>query len=342
MKILITWWLWYIASHVVTLCLEHDIQPVLLDNCANADPAVHMTLCEMLGYQIPWYRGDIVKPDLIRQICREHEIAGVMHFAAFKAVGDSCADPFAYYANNVRGTIRMCEELNKHWVRTILFSSSCTVYGMWPWVEPPFDESLVRSTTNPYGTTKFMNELMFQDLARHQDWRVMLLRYFNPIWAHPSWLIGENPAWVPTNLLPYIMRVATGQYPSLSIRWDDYDTPDGTAIRDYIHVMDLASAHILALKHLMNQSVWHCDAINLWTGVGTSVMETVKICESVVWHPIPYQICPRRDGDVQAAYADPSKAKRVLWRVAQHTVAQAVADGWRFSSKHKAQITNHK
>lgn len=192
---------------------------------------------------------------------------------------------------------------------------------------PPFDETLVRSTINPYGTTKLMNELMFEDLARHLDWKVMLLRYFNPIGAHPSWLIGENPSWVPTNLLPYIMRVATGQYDKLSIWWDDYDTPDGTAIRDYIHVMDLAQAHILALKHVMNQEVWHHDAINLWTGVGTSVKEILAICSQVVWHDIPYQICPRRDGDVQAAYADPSKAKRILGRVAQYSVTQAVADG---------------
>jgi UDP-glucose 4-epimerase len=256
-----------------------------------------------------------------------------MHFAAYKAVGDSCIDPFTYYANNVWWTIRMCEELNKHGVRTILFSSSCTVYGMWPWVIPPFDESLTRSTTNPYGTTKFMNELMFQDLARHQDWRVMLLRYFNPIGAHPSWLIGENPAWVPTNLFPYIMRVATGQYESLSIWWDDYDTPDGTAVRDYIHVMDLASAHIIALQHLLDQDVWHCDAINLWTWVGTSVMEMLHICEESVWHSIPHQICARRNGDVAAAYADPSKAQAILWWSAQHSVAQAVADGYIFQSK---------
>ncbi len=333
MKILITGWLWYIASHVVTLCVEHDLQPILLDNCSNADPSVHTTLCEMLGYQIPRYRGDIAKPDLIRQICREHEIAGVMHFAAFKAVGDSCADPFAYYANNVWGTIRMCEELNKHWVRTILFSSSCTVYGMWPGIIPPFDETLVRSTTNPYGTTKFMNELMFEDLACHQDWRVMLLRYFNPIGAHPSWLIGENPAWVPTNLLPYIMRVAVGQYDKLSIWWDDYDTPDGTAVRDYIHVMDLASAHIIALEYLMDQEVWYCDAINLGTGVGTSVMKMVKTCEWVVWHKIPYQICPRRDGDVQAACADSSKAQKILWWSAKHTVAEAIVDTRRFQTR---------
>lgn len=335
MKILITGWLWYIASHAVTLCTEYDIQPILLDNCINSDPGVHQILCEMLGYHIPRYRGDIAKPDLIRQICREHEIVAVMHFAAYKSVGDSCSNPFAYYANNVWWTMRMCEELNKHWVRTILFSSSCTVYGMWPWVVPPFDESLSRSTTNPYGTTKFINELMFEDLARHLGWRVMLLRYFNPIGAHPSWKIGENPIWVPTNLLPYIMRVAVGQYDKLSIWWGDYDTPDGTAIRDYIHVMDLASAHIYALKHLINQETWYYDVVNLWTGIGTSVMEMLRICEWVVWHQIPYQVFSRRSGDIQSAYADPNKAHHMLWWVARYTVRDAVRDSWNYMISHR-------
>lgn len=262
----------------------------------------------------------------------------MIHFAALKAVGESCEKPFAYFQNNIGGLTTLLALMQKHWIKNILFSSSATVYDTQA-TDSPYDETAPRKTINPYGKTKWVAELLLEDAAQFANMQVVALRYFNPIGAHTSGLIGENPAWIPNNLLPFVYRVATGEYPVLNIFGDDYPTEDGTCLRDYIHVMDLASAHVAAYKHLaeLQDQNWYFKAINIGTGKPTSVLESVleivSAVEKVVWKEIPYTIAPRRQWDASSVYSNPALAKELLWREAQYSVEEAIKDWWNFIQK---------
>ena len=292
---------------------------LLYDNLSNSTDSVLEKLIQITGQEIRFIRGDVRDTELLRSTLTSNNINAVIHFAGLKAVGESVEKPIDYYANNVQGTISLLQTMQSAQVKTIVFSSSATVYG-----EPqylPLDESHPTSATNPYGRSKLHIEEMLKDVASSDlDWRIACLRYFNPVGAHESGLIGENPHGVPNNLMPYIAQVAVGQLAELSVFGDDYPTADGTGIRDYIHVMDLAEGHAAALDFLSQTTGW--QAINLGTGKGYSVLEMVQAFEKASGCEVPYKIVARRAGDVAACYADPKKAGELLNWSAKRTLAE--------------------
>lgn len=328
-KILVTGGAGYIGSHTCLLLLESGYDVVVLDNLSNASEAALRRVQEMTGKTLDLVVGDIRDTSAVRALFAQHSIDSVIHFAGSKAVGESVEQPMAYYDNNVVGTLRLCEVMAEVGCKRIVFSSSATVYG-----DPdvvPIPETAALRTSNPYGQTKLVIEQMLREIANADpEWRVSLLRYFNPIGAHPSGRIGENPNGIPNNLMPYVTQVAVGKRPHLSVYGNDYSTPDGTGVRDYIHVMDLAAGHIKAVEYLAQHS--GADAFNLGTGVGCSVMDVVNTFERVNGVPIPYQIAPRRAGDVASYYADPTKAARELGWTAQLTLDDMVRDSWAWQS----------
>ena len=300
---------------------------LLYDNLSNSTDSVLERLIQITGQEMRFIRGDVRDTELLRNTLISNNIDAVIHFAGLKAVGESVEKPIDYYANNVQGTIGLLQAMQSAQVKTIVFSSSATVYG-----EPqylPLDESHPTSATNPYGRSKLHIEEMLKDVASSDlDWRIACLRYFNPVGAHESGLIGDSPHGVPNNLMPYIAQVVVGQRAELSVFGDDYPTADGTGIRDYIHVMDLAEGHAAALGLLSQTTGWH--AINLGTGKGYSVLEMVQAFEKASGRQVPYKIVPRRAGDVAACYADPQKASKVLsWR-GTRTLDDMCASTWRF------------
>ncbi len=331
MAILVTGGAGYIGSHTCVELLNAGREIVVLDNFCNSKPEALRRIQKITGKPFPFYETDLLDRQGVERVFRENQIDAVIHFAGLKAVGESCQIPLRYYHNNLTGTLVLCQVMEQFGCRRIVFSSSATVYGMHNPV--PFQEEMPLSTTNPYGTTKLFIEQILTDLWKADNrWSVALLRYFNPIGAHPSGLLGEDPNGIPNNLLPYIAQVATGKLSQLSVYGDDYDTPDGTGVRDYIHVVDLAVGHLKALDYLEGRT--GVEAINLGTGVGYSVLEVLHAFEKACGHPIPYRIAPRRPGDIATSYADASRAKELLGWVAQHSLEQMCADSWNFTKQH--------
>ncbi|CDL85572.1 UDP-glucose 4-epimerase GalE [Xenorhabdus szentirmaii] len=331
MEILVTGGMGYIGSHTCVQMIEAGMTPVIIDNLCNANREVLARIEALTGVQPLFYEGDIRDEPFLDAIFSRHQIRSVIHFAGLKAVGESVAKPIEYYDNNVNGTLVLVRSMSKAGVKSIIFSSSATVYGD-PDVMPVTEQSPVGSTTNPYGTSKYMVERCLSDLHyAENDWSVVLLRYFNPVGAHPSGTMGEDPQGIPNNLVPYIAQVAVGRREKLSVYGNDYATPDGTGVRDYIHVMDLADGHIAALNVAGKKSGLHI--YNLGTGKGTSVLEMVDAFSRACGTTLPYEICPRRPGDIAECWSSPEKAERELGWKASRTIIDMTADSWRWQSQ---------
>ncbi len=326
MAILVTGGAGFIGSHTCVELLNAGHEVVVLDNLVNANPKSLERVKEITGKDVKFYEGDILDRDCLRTIFQNEEIESVIHFAGLKAVGESVQKPVEYYENNISGTVTLIDEMRKAGVKNIIFSSSATVYG--DPAEIPITENCPKGTcTNPYGWTKWMIEQILTDVQKADpEWNVVLLRYFNPIGAHPSGRMGENPNGIPNNLMPYITQVAVGKLEKLNVFGDDYDTPDGTGVRDYIHVMDLASGHVAALKKLAPGS--GLSLYNLGTGVGYSVLDIVKNFEKANDIKIPYVIAPRRAGDIATCYSDATKAKEELGWEAKYGILEMCRDSW--------------
>lgn len=330
MKILVTGGIGFIGSHTVVALGEAGYEPIIIDNLSNSELFILERIEQILGRKIPFYQGDCCDSLFLDHIFAEHQIEGVIHFAAYKAVGESVEKPLLYYENNLLSLITLLKAMQKHQVTRLVFSSSCTVYGQAEEL-PVTEDSPIMPANSPYGNTKQIGEEILRDVAASGvNLASIALRYFNPIGAHPSGLIGELPRGVPNNLVPFITQTAAGLRKELQVFGNDYPTPDGTCIRDYIHVCDLAEAHVKALAYLAKQNPPYYDFINVGTGTGASVMQIIETFERVTEQKIPYKIAPRRKGDVTAIYADVQKAKRVLAWEARKTIGEALADTWRW------------
>ncbi|MGI6010801.1 MAG: UDP-glucose 4-epimerase GalE [Ruminococcus sp.] len=330
MRILVTGGAGYIGSHTCVELLNHGYDVVILDNLYNSSQRAVERIGRITGKQPVFYQGDLLDREFVERVFEKETIDAVIHFAGLKAVGESVAKPLEYYHNNITGTLILCDVMRSHGCKNIVFSSSATVYGD-PAFVPITEECPKGKITNPYGQTKSMLEQILTDLhTGDSQWNVMLLRYFNPIGAHPSGLIGEDPKGIPNNLVPYIAQVAVEKLKCLGVFGDDYDTPDGTGVRDYIHVVDLARGHVKALEKLKEaQGVF---IYNLGTGRGYSVLDVVKAYEKACGKEIPYEIKDRRPGDIAACYADPSKAEKELGWKAEFGIEEMCADSWRWQS----------
>ncbi len=326
MAILVTGGSGFIGSHTVVELLEAGRDVVVVDNLSNSSLTSLKRVEEITGKTVVFYRADIRDREALEEVFAKETIESCIHFAGLKAVGESVEKPWEYYDNNITGTLTLVDVMRKHGVKNIIFSSSSTVYGD-PDSIPVTEESPLKKCTNPYGSTKFMLEQILTDIqTADPEWNVVLLRYFNPIGAHKSGRIGESPNGIPNNLMPYITQVAVGKRERLGIFGDDYDTPDGTGVRDYIHVVDLARGHVMALKKI-EEKAGLC-IYNLGTGQGYSVLDVVKSFEEASGVKIPYEILPRRAGDIAANYADASKALRELGWKAEYTLKDMCADSW--------------
>ena len=327
MKVLLTGGAGYIGSHTAVECLAAGHDVVVFDNLSNSSPKSLERVAQIAGRQVEFVQGDIRDRAALRQLFASHAIDAVVHFAGLKAVGESVEKPLLYYDNNIVGSIVLFEEMAAAGVRAVVFSSSATVYGDPATV--PITEDFPLSATNPYGRSKLVIEDILRDIARADaGWNVALLRYFNPVGAHESGLIGEDPRGIPNNLMPYVAQVAVGRRPHLSVFGGDYPTPDGTGVRDYIHVVDLARGHVAALNKLPQLggvATW-----NLGTGIGVSVLDMVGAFEQASGNKVPYQIVARRAGDVAQCWADPARAARDLGWHAQFDLARMCADSWRW------------
>ena len=327
MTVLVTGGAGYIGSHAAVELLENGYDIVVVDNLSNSSREAINRVKELTGKDFPFYEYDLLDYDAIEEVFRKHDFDSVIHFAGLKAVGESVEIPLKYYHNNITGTLNLCRIMQKYGVKKMVFSSSATVYGNPERV--PIDESFPLQATNPYGRTKLMIEEILRDLhVADNSWRIALLRYFNPIGAHKSGRIGENPRGIPNNLMPYITQVAVGKREKLYVFGDDYDTHDGTGVRDYIHVVDLVRGHIKALEYLDNHE--GVEAFNLGTGTGYSVLDIVKTFSEVNGVEIPYEITDRRPGDVAICYANPEKANRLLNWKAEYDLKQMCEDSWRW------------
>ncbi len=335
MNVLLTGGTGYIGSHTSVVLTELGHLVVLYDNLSNSSDLVLHKLAKITGQPIPFVKGDVRDAELLTETLAAYRIDAVIHFAGLKAVGESVEKPADYYANNVQGTISLLQAMQTAQVKTLVFSSSATVYGDPQYL--PLDENHPTSATNPYGRSKLHIEEMLKDVAASDPaWRMACLRYFNPVGAHESGLIGENPNGVPNNLMPYIAQVAAGQRAELSVFGADYPTADGTGVRDYIHVMDLAEGHAAALAFLSRTTGWH--AINLGTGKGYSVLDMIQAFEKASGQRVPYKIIGRRAGDVAACYADPHNASEALkWR-ATRTLDDMCASTWRFQQSQRLSV----
>ena len=329
MKILVSGGTGYIGSHTCVELLMSGHEVVIFDNLYNSKEEVVDRIEKITGKKVTFYKADMLEPDSMRKIFEEHTFDCVIHFAGLKAVGESVQKPLLYYENNIAGTLNLCKLMNEFGCKRIIFSSSATVYGVPKTV--PITEDFPLSTTNPYGSTKLMLEQILTDFTvADPEWSVVLLRYFNPIGAHESGLLGEVPNGIPNNLMPYIMQVAVGKLPELGVFGNDYDTHDGTGVRDYIHVVDLAKGHVAALTYADNHT--GTEIFNLGTGTGYSVLDMVKAFEKANNIKIPYVIAPRRAGDVAECYADPKKAREVLGWIAEKNLEDMCRDTWRWQS----------
>ena len=387
--LLLTWWAWYIGSHNAVILLQEWYDIIIFDNLSNSSESVVEKIKEIAASaslnqggivvggdtppqspsvegeanpseqgEVSFYKWDLRNISDLEAVFSENSIDAVIHFAWLKAVGESCEMPHEYYENNIVGTMNLAKVMEQYGCKDIIFSSSATVYN--PNQKPPFSElTLTWETTNPYGTSKFIIENILRDLANHKDFRVVNLRYFNPVGAHSSGLIGEDPSDIPNNLLPYIMKVASGELKSLSVYGNDYDTIDGTWVRDYIHVEDLAAGHLASLEWLQNKAslneggektppqspsvegegsasdqgelfAWIFEVFNLGTWNGTSVLEMITLTQEIIWKTLPYSIVSRRPWDIASAYCSPKKAEDLLKWKAHKSVKDAIADSWKF------------
>lgn len=327
MNILVTGGAGYIGSHTCVELLNSGYDIVVMDNLYNSCEKSLEAVKKITGKDFPFYKCDMLDYEATEKIFEENKIDGVIHFAGLKAVGESCRIPLTYYHNNITGTLNLLDIMEKHNVFNMVFSSSATVYGSPKTV--PIKEDFPLSTASPYGSTKLMIENILQDVYKANDkWSITLLRYFNPIGAHESGTMGEDPKGIPNNLLPYIAQVAVGRLECLSVFGNDYPTPDGTCIRDYIHVVDLAVGHVKTVDNKLNKPGVHI--YNLGTGNGYSVLEVIKAFEDACGKPVNFKIAPRRDGDIPECYADASKAKAELGWVAERDIAKMCEDNWRW------------
>ena len=330
MKILVTGGTGFIGSHTVVELIQAGHEPIIVDNLSNSSVKVLDDIKTITGTKPTFYQADIRDKAALEKIFSEHKIDAVIHFAGLKAVGESVQIPLEYYHNNITGTLILCDVMRNAGCKTIVFSSSATVYGMNN--VSPFKEDMPTSCTNPYGWTKLMLEQILTDLSvSDPEWSVVLLRYFNPIGAHESGLIGENPSGIPNNLFPYIARVAAGVLPCLSVFGNDYDTPDGTGVRDYIHVVDLAQGHLKALDYAVAHK--GAEAVNLGTSRGTSVLELVAAFEKASGVKVNYKITDRRPGDIGSCYANTEKAEKLLGWKAKYGIEEMCRHGWAYMNK---------
>ena len=330
MAILVTGGAGYIGSHTCVELLNEGYEVVVLDNLSNSSEKSLNRVEELTGKSVAFYKGDILDRDILNEIFEKEEIESCIHFAGLKAVGESVAKPWEYYNNNVTGTLTLVDVMRQHNCKNIIFSSSATIYGD-PAQIPITEECPKGQCTNPYGWTKSMLEQMLIDIQKSDnEWNVIILRYFNPIGAHKSGRIGENPNGIPNNLMPYVTQVAVGKLESLGVFGNDYDTHDGTGVRDYIHVVDLARGHVAALRKI-DENAELC-IYNLGTGHGYSVLDIVKNFEEANGIKIPYVIKDRRPGDIATCYCDPSKAKKEMGWVAQYGIKEMCEDAWRWQS----------
>ena len=332
MKILVTGGLGYIGSHTVIELLENNYEVAIIDNLYNSEITVVDKIKEISGKSFTFYEKDVCDKDALREIFEKEQPNAVIHFAGYKAVGESVAKPLMYYKNNLNSTITLCEVMSEFGCKKLAFSSSATVYKESEVL--PLKESFPLGTTNPYGSTKLMIEGILRDLyASDKTWSIALLRYFNPIGAHKSGLIGENPRGIPNNLMPYIVKVANKELEYLSVFGNDYNTPDGTGVRDYIHVVDLAKGHLKAIERVLNNN--EVDAYNLGTGVGYSVLNLVETFKRVNEIDVPYKIVKRRPGDIAECYADSSYARELLGWSAEKGIEEMCKDAYNFVLKNK-------
>ena len=328
MKILVTGGAGFIGSHTVVELQNAGYDVVVVDNLSNSSEKSLERVEKITGKKVPFYKADILDREALNEIFDKEKIDAVIHFAGLKAVGESVEKPWEYYENNIAGTLTLVDVMRKHGVKNIIFSSSATVYGD-PAFIPITEECPKGQCTNPYGWTKSMLEQILSDIQKaDNEWNVILLRYFNPIGAHKSGTIGENPTGIPNNLMPYVTQVAVGKRPQLNVFGNDYDTHDGTGVRDYIHVVDLAIGHVKALKKIEEKA--GLKIYNLGTGTGYSVLDIVKNFEAATGVKVPYVIGPRRPGDIATCYADASLAKKELGWEAQYGIKEMCEDSWRW------------
>jgi len=330
-RVLLTGATGYIGSHTWLALLDAGHAVVGLDNFANSSPRVLERLNRLAGQPVTFEEADVCDPLALAQVFSRHRIDAVIHFAAYKAVGESVQQPLRYYRNNIGGLLNVVQALQDQGVFRLVFSSSATVYGQPETL--PIPENAPLAATNPYGSTKLIGEQLLAELERCDPrWQIARLRYFNPVGAHESGLIGEDPRGLPNNLMPYVSQVAVGTRAELQVYGGDYDTPDGTGVRDYIHVMDLAEGHVASMKHLLDGGGSH--VVNLGTGQGHSVLEVIHAFEQASGRPVPYRIVDRRAGDVAACYADPGLARRLLGWNARRGLSAMCTDAWRWQSGH--------
>lgn len=331
-KVLVTGGAGYIGTHTLIELVQAGFDPIVYDNLSNSSAKAVKRVGQLVGKNITFIRGDILDKNMLKDVFAQHDFFAVMHFAGLKAVGESVVKPLLYYKNNVAGTINLLEVMQASQVKNFVFSSSATVYGN-PQKLPILEDDF-RTATNPYGRTKLTVEHILEDLSvAEKDWNIISLRYFNPIGAHPSGQIGENPNGIPNNLMPYISQVAVGHLEQLGVFGNDYDTVDGTGVRDYIHVVDLAKGHVAALEYLVKQQQpLGFEAINLGTGQGTSVLQLIHTFIETTGQNIPYIITPRRPGDIASCYASSNKAKVLLNWEAKLTIADMCRDTWLWQS----------
>ncbi len=332
--VLVTGGAGFIGSHTVVELLARDYQVVIVDDLSNSSPVAIDRIKQIAGEEaarnLTFYEANVLDRDALNAIFDAHRIDRVIHFAGYKAVGESVAKPLEYYHNNIENTLVLCDVMREHGCKSIVFSSSATVYGD-PDNLPVSEADEKKPATNPYGWTKWMIEQILTDLhTSDPEWDVVLLRYFNPIGAHASGLIGEDPKGIPNNLVPYVAQVAVGKLEAVQVFGDDYDTPDGTGVRDYIHVVDLATGHVAALDWMNGKT--GVEVFNLGTGTGTSVLEVVKAFSAACGKDLPYKICSRREGDVAAVYGDASKAEREMGWKARYDIADMCRDSWNWQS----------
>lgn len=330
MAILVTGGAGYIGSHTLVELIKKGYETVVIDNLYNSSEKSLDRVEAITGVKPKFYFGDVRDEDLLRRIFTENEIEYVIHFAGLKAVGESCKKPLFYYDNNLNGTLVLVKVMTEYNCKNLVFSSSATVYGTPERL--PLDETCrIGGTTNPYGTSKYFQEIMLTDICKADpDWNVILLRYFNPVGAHESGLIGEDPDGIPNNLMPYVAKVAIGELKEVGVFGNDYPTPDGTGVRDYIHVVDLAKGHVAAIEKVKTKGV---HIYNLGTGVGYSVLDVIKAFSKACGRELPYVIKPRRDGDVASNYADSSKAKSELGWQAELNLDDMCASSWNWQKK---------
>lgn len=335
MSILVTGGAGYIGSHTTVELLNEGREVVVIDNFSNSKPEVLEKIKEITKKDFKFYEIDYLNRKELEKVFEENKIEAVMNFAGYKAVGESVKKPLEYYENNISGAVVLLETMQKYNVKKFIFSSSATVYGD-PETIPITEDCKTGGTTNPYGTTKLFIEQILQDLYKSDNtWDIAILRYFNPVGAHESGLIGEEPQGIPNNLMPYVVRVASGQLEQLSVFGNDYDTHDGTGVRDYIHVVDLAKGHIKALKKLEKENTG-IYIYNLGTGTGYSVLDMVKAFEEATGKTVKYKIAPRRPGDIATCYSNPEKAKRELGWEATKTLKDMCQDSWRYIQKQQS------